>query len=72
MVPKCGQAGVTWEANRQYMALRGRQCIVCDEVTEEVAAPMGILSGSLACHHDHEDKVILTAYLKWVQEVHEA
>jgi hypothetical protein len=58
-----------WEANHKYLAMRGRQCVVCDEVTEELAAPMGILSGTLACHHEHDEKAILTAYLKWVAEI---
>jgi hypothetical protein len=51
-----------WERNRDY---KGNKCLVCGVYTRDLAAPLGIVSGSFPCCATHEDRPIVTAYLKW-------
>ena len=53
---------VTWERNREY---KGKKCVVCGLLAQQLVAPIGIVSGSIPCHVHHDDRKIRDAYIKW-------
>ena len=54
-----------WERNRDYQ--RGKRCLVCNQPTNSLAAPLGIVSGSFPVCQDHSDREVVKAYLEWAQ-----
>jgi len=54
-----------WDQNREYARDRGRKCVVCGRPTRQQVAPLGIVSGRVACCLRHEDREIISAYLAW-------
>jgi len=55
-----------WERNADYRG--GARCLVCGRRTRQLAAPLGILSGSFPCHLVHDNVEIRLAYFDWLSE----
>lgn len=61
---------MSWIERNHYF--KEKVCIVCRRSTRQFAAPMGIVSGTVPCHHRHENEQIMAAYLATVHAMFDA
>jgi hypothetical protein len=51
-----------WDRNPDY---KSKLCLVCGRHTKDLAAPLGIASGSFPICSNHDDRTIVLRYLEW-------